>query len=148
VSRLIEAHASEETPLRLTACDLRTHCRAAADRGQSAATGKQQRIVLTLPEQAAVGRADAIALDRVVENLLGNALKFSPAGATVEIVVIGRGKGGWRIEVRDEGPGVPAEEEPRLWQKFHRGSARPTGGESSTGLGLFIVKTLADAMGG
>jgi len=92
-------------------------------------------------------RADETALAQVLENLLGNAVKFSPAGATVECAV-GAAGDAWGVEVRDEGPGVPEAERATLYQKFHRGSARPTAGESSSGLGLFIVKTAAEAMGG
>jgi signal transduction histidine kinase len=83
----------------------------------------------------------------VLDNLLGNAVKFSPQKTTVELALVARGAA-WRLEVRDEGPGVPEAERPGLFKKFHRGSAHPTGGESSTGLGLHIVKTLTEAMGG
>ena len=52
------------------------------------------------------------------------------------------------IEVRDEGPGISEEDQTRLFRKFTRLSARPTGGEHSTGLGLSIVKHITEASGG
>lgn len=160
VGRLLDAHAVEEAAARkeveLVTRDLRADCVAAAERLRTAAERKGQRIVVSGAEGPARVRADATALAQVVENLLGNAVKFSPAGATVECAVVAGGPAGrmgeageaWCVEVRDEGPGVPADECATLFQKFHRGSARPTAGESSSGLGLFIVKTAAEAMGG
>jgi signal transduction histidine kinase len=127
--------------------DLREVCTAAVERCQGAAERKEQRIALRLPDGSAVARIDAGALGQVLDNLLLNAVKFSPWGTGVSCEMAASA-GCWRIEVRDEGPGVPAGERARLFHKFNRGSARPTAGESSSGLGLFIVKTLAEAMHG
>jgi signal transduction histidine kinase len=149
VSRLVEAHVAEraEGTLQLVPGDLLDACTAAVERLRATAEAKGQRVALALPPAPAVSRIDAPTLAQVIENLLGNALKFSPRGAAVECALFGQGDR-WCVEVRDEGPGIPAEERGRLFQKFHRGSARPTGGESSTGLGLFIAKMLTEAMGG
>lgn len=82
-----------------------------------------------------------------IENLVSNAIKFSPAGSTVTIRLQRNGEGGiFRIE--DEGPGILEEEVPLLFGKFTRLSARPTNGEASTGLGLHIVHELVTAMDG
>jgi len=82
-----------------------------------------------------------------IENLVSNAIKFSPTGSTVTIHLQRDGNGGiFRIE--DEGPGILDEEVPRLFGKFTRLSARPTNGEASTGLGLHIVHELVTAMDG
>ena len=85
-------------------------------------------------------------LKRVLDNLISNAIKFSPQGKTVQIGVEVNG----HIEffVRDEGPGISEEDKAKLFRKFQRLSAKPTGGEASTGLGLSIVKNLVDKMGG
>lgn len=150
VGRLLDAHAVEAAAgknLVLGTRDLRADCAAAVDRVRPTAAAKAQRIVVSGPETPASVRAEATALAQVLENLLLNAVKFSPVGATVECTVFAAGES-WCVEVRDEGPGVPEEERAALFQKFHRGSARPTGGESSSGLGLFIVKTATEAMGG
>jgi signal transduction histidine kinase len=150
VSRLVEAHAAEEAQgqLPLVAQDLGAACTAAVERLRATAEAKGQRIALALPDEAATAKADATALAQVLENLLGNALKFSPRDSQVELALAAAGDGAWQIKVRDAGPGVPAEERAQLGRKFFRGSPRPTGGESSTGLGLHIVKTLTEAMGG
>jgi signal transduction histidine kinase len=91
--------------------------------------------------------ADAGALRQIVENLVSNALKFSSPGRTVWL-----GLTEWnhrvRLEVRDEGPGVQTDEVERIFAKYIRGSAKPTAGEKSTGLGLSIVRQLITAMNG
>ncbi|MEO5916932.1 MAG: hybrid sensor histidine kinase/response regulator [Luteolibacter sp.] len=81
------------------------------------------------------------------ENLISNAIKFSPKGAHVAIKIQpDGGNGEFRIE--DQGPGIREEEVGQLFQKFTRLSARPTAGEASTGLGLHIVHELVSAMQG
>jgi signal transduction histidine kinase len=149
VSRLVDAHAADEgvISIALDAHDLRLACTDAAQRVRATAAAKEQHIELAVPQQPALARLDATAFAEVLDNLISNALKFSPRGTTVECELFGR-DGMWCVEVRDEGPSVPIDERGRLFQKFHRGSARPTGGEASTGLGLFIVRRLTEAMGG
>jgi signal transduction histidine kinase len=146
VSGLVEAHAVEAAvALKLEAGDLRAPVESAVKRVQPVAAAKGQRVELTLPSAAAGAMFDAGALGQILDNLLGNALKFSPPGSVVYVRVTSV-PGGWRIEVADRGPGVPQEERARLFRKHARGSASPTGGEASSGLGLFIVKTLAGRM--
>jgi signal transduction histidine kinase len=149
VSRLLDAHVAEEAAgsLSLHPQDLRQACAASSERLRAMAAAKQQRLDLLLPPEPALARIDATAFGQVMDNLVGNAVKFSPYGTAVECRVYADGDR-WCVEVRDEGPSIPADERGRLFQKFHRGAARPTGGESSTGLGLFIVRVLTEAMNG
>ena len=91
--------------------------------------------------------ADAGALAQVVDNLLSNAVKYSPQGKSIFVRLLKRGSR-VRIEIQDEGHGITPEEIDQLFGKFVRLSARPTGGEDSTGLGLSIVKKLVEAMNG
>jgi len=74
-------------------------------------------------------------------------LKYSPRDTTVSVNVSGN-EDFARVSVQDEGVGIPPEETSRLFTKFGTLSAKPTGGEDSTGLGLFIVKKLTEAAGG
>jgi signal transduction histidine kinase len=82
-----------------------------------------------------------------LENLISNAIKFSPKGASVVIDVQPDGPTG-EFRIEDEGPGIQADEVGNLFQKFTRLSAKPTAGETSTGLGLHIVHELVSAMQG
>ncbi len=91
--------------------------------------------------------ADQSLTEQVMDNLLSNAIKFSSPGKS--IFIRSRVEGDsvlWLVQ--DQGPGLSAEDKARLFQKFARLSARPTGGENSTGLGLSIVKLLVEAMRG
>ena len=78
---------------------------------------------------------------------MSNAVKYSPAGSIVRVESSDSG-GVWRVAVLDEGPGVSEQDRSRLFQDFVRLSARPTGGESSTGLGLAIARRIVEAHGG
>ena len=86
-------------------------------------------------------------LTQIVENLVSNALKFSPDGKSVEIRTYNE-NGKACIAVTDQGPGFTADDKKRMYLKYQRLSARPTQGESSTGLGLSIVKKFMDALKG
>jgi signal transduction histidine kinase len=85
--------------------------------------------------------ADRYCLQRAVENILSNAIKFSFPGKKV-VIRIHRGEESIDIEVSDEGQGIKHEELPRLGEKFIKLSPRPTAGESATGLGLYITRSL------
>jgi len=91
--------------------------------------------------------ADANILRQVLDNVLSNAIKYSPLNKTVSIRLVATEQT-IRCEVQDEGPGLSAEDQQKLFGKFTRLTARPTAGENSTGLGLFIVKKLVEAMHG
>ncbi len=84
-------------------------------------------------------------LQRIVENLLSNALKFSEAGQKVDVTV-DSGQDFTEIRVRDNGPGITISEQQSLFTKYSQLSTRPTGTEASHGLGLSIVKRLANEL--
>jgi signal transduction histidine kinase len=87
-------------------------------------------------------------LEQILDNLVSNAIKFSPFQRSVW-VRIRMGSDGYLIfEVEDQGPGIRPEEQAKLFKTFQRLSATPTGGETSTGLGLSIVKAIASQLGG
>jgi signal transduction histidine kinase len=86
-------------------------------------------------------------LARIMDNLISNAIKFSPRGLLITIR-FGQSDGYFYVSVKDQGPGFSVEDRKYLFQKFKKLSARPTAGESSNGLGLAIVKTLVDRLEG
>jgi signal transduction histidine kinase len=91
--------------------------------------------------------ADRDRLLQVLTNLVANALKFAPPGSEVAVAIQAVGDG-VRFEVRDEGPGIEAEELPRLFGKFQQLSAGAGGGRVGSGLGLAISKALIEQHGG
>lgn len=121
--------------------------RAAVTSLATVARHKQIEIEAKLPEKPVPLTTDFVALQQVVDNLLSNALKYSPSGSRVEIAVTAKNSH-CRIEVRDQGPGVRADERETIFEKFGRGSAVPTQGEESIGLGLWIVRRFAMALHG
>lgn len=92
-------------------------------------------------------KADRTYLAQIFENLFSNAIKFSDQGNKVEAVVLGLEK---RVQIKiiDEGPGIKEGEEDKLFKKFSKLSSRPTAGESSTGLGLSLVKRYVELIHG
>jgi two-component system, sensor histidine kinase and response regulator len=99
-----------------------------------------------LPEGALIS-ADPAALEQVLDNLVSNAIKFSPAHKKIS-VVMQRNSAHMECLIRDEGPGFTDEDKARMFHRYVRLSARPTGGEPSSGLGLSIAKRLVQAMNG
>lgn len=106
---------------------------------------KRQRLVLDTDSVCPM-EGDALRLRQVLENLVDNASKFSPAATVVQVTV--RGGATPRLEVCDQGPGLTEADRKNLFQRFCRLSARPTGGEPSTGLGLALVHDLVTQHGG
>jgi len=91
--------------------------------------------------------ADVNYLEQVFENLISNAIKYSTQNKKIEIKTeMTQNSVLWSI--KDQGPGISEEDRSKLFGKFQRLTAKPTGGESSVGLGLFIVKRYVDAMKG
>jgi signal transduction histidine kinase len=107
---------------------------------------KKIRIEYKMPEKLEM-TSDKNYIQRIIENLLSNALKFSESGKNVSVSITSNGAH-VEIAVADQGPGLNEEDLKNLYQKFRKLTPRPTGGESSQGLGLSIVKMLSNCMGG
>jgi two-component system, sensor histidine kinase and response regulator len=117
------------------------------DQYSLSARGKHIPIHLLPADEQHYALADSRLLNQVLSNLITNALKFSPPGTNV--LVWAEGDRNWvRLNVADQGPGIPYEERKRLFQMFGKLSTRPVGSETSTGLGLWIVKSLVEMQGG
>jgi signal transduction histidine kinase len=113
---------------------------------QPLAARKNQTITFAAPMLIGLV-CDADRIREAIDNVLSNAIKYSPIGGRI-VVAVDRGEQSAIIRVIDQGPGLSAEDMARLFGRFQRLSAKPTGGESSTGLGLSIVKRIVDLHGG
>jgi two-component system sensor histidine kinase/response regulator len=144
---LANAAAEHKFEPELTTVDTADAAKAAIRLFEDRVRHKQMEIETHFPEQPAVALADAHAMDQIFGNLLSNAIKFSPSGKTVFVTVCVNGS---QVEfsIRDEGPGFTEADKARMFRRYGRLSAKPTGGETSTGLGLSIVRKLVLAMNG
>jgi signal transduction histidine kinase len=117
-----------------------------AEANRPIAARKEQSItVIAPPDHAAMCDSDRIR--DAIDNLVSNAIKYSPIGGAIDLLVA-REAGGILVQVRDQGAGLSPEDISRLFGRFQRLSAKPTAGETSTGLGLSIVKRIVDLHGG
>jgi two-component system, chemotaxis family, CheB/CheR fusion protein len=106
-------------------------------------------IVVELPadgEEPLVASVDAGRMQQVLVNLLENAVRYSPSGSDVAVGLARRGPGTARIEVRDGGPGLSADEQARIFDRFVRGAASQ--GTSGLGLGLYLCRAIVEQHGG
>ena len=149
VSNLLDINRIEEgkTDLRLAPCDLWDTVRQAVEGYRQRALAKQIELHFDEKNRPPMVMADVTQLVQIMDNLVSNAVKYSPSGKNI-YVRIQQADGRIRAEVKDEGPGISVEDQKRLFGKFARLSARPTAGEHSTGLGLAIVKRLVESMNG
>lgn len=108
-----------------------------------AANSKNMNIELELQELPPIV-ADPERIAQLVDNLISNAVKYSPLGSTIT-VSLSREDDNVRVGVKDQGPGISEKDQKRLFQSFERTNAIPTGDESSVGLGLMIVKNIVDS---
>jgi signal transduction histidine kinase len=132
------------TPLQ---CDLREVAERAARTIEPLVTERNQRFSLELPDEPVWALADAPRLERVVQNLLGNAQKYGHDGGTLALS-LRRAGGEAIIAVADDGPGIAPEDQARVFERYYRpvhGDGRRNPG---SGLGLPIVKALAELHGG
>jgi PAS domain S-box-containing protein len=105
------------------------------------------RIVADLPEQPLLVTCDPGRTVQVATNLIGNALKYSPDTEQVRVTLRAQGGRG-TLDVADSGPGIPGDHLEKVFEKFHRIEDPMTMRTGGTGLGLFIARHLAQAMGG
>jgi two-component system sensor histidine kinase/response regulator len=144
---LANAAADHGFAFKPAAINLAEAAAATARQHEEAAQQKRISIHLEPPAGAVMALADGSALDQVLDNLVSNAVKFSPPSKRV-FLTVRSAPGHAECVVRDEGPGFSTADKERMFRRYGRLSARPTGGEPSTGLGLSIVRKLVLGMGG
>ncbi len=132
--------------IRREAVDLAGLVQEVADANRPLASRKQQTITVSAPPDH-MAMCDADRIREAIDNLVSNAIKYSPLGGAIDLLV-GRGADGIVVQIRDQGAGLSPEDISRLFGRFQRLSAKPTAGETSTGLGLSIVKRIVDLHGG
>lgn len=149
ISRLLSEEAIEtgQLALRIEPFDVVPIALEVVEAFRERASAKGLELRLEKSHEAIIAIADPRHVREVFDNLVSNAIKFSPTRKHVWIrlshlpqLVL--------IQVEDEGQGISEEDKPKLFQRYTRLSAQPTQGESSTGLGLHIVKSLVEAMNG
>jgi signal transduction histidine kinase len=117
-----------------------------AEANRLSAMNKQQVIEVSAPS-GHITMCDADRMREAIDNLISNAIKYSPIGGNIALLVV-HDADATTIRVTDQGAGLSPEDLGRLFGRFQRLSAKPTAGESSTGLGLSIVKRIVDMHGG
>ncbi len=128
-------------------CNLGSLVQSVSENFYLMAQAKRQTLDLNIEENCIVS-VDVERMKEIIENLIGNAIKYSPHEKTIRVTVARSENNQVRFLVQDEGQGLTEEDMKKLFGKFQRLSAKPTGGESSTGLGLSIVKKLVEMHGG
>jgi signal transduction histidine kinase len=134
----------EDLDLTLEPTDVVKIAREAIEEHQAAA--RRHTLKLDVDAEQIVGEFDASRLERVIDNLLGNAIKYSPAGGCVSLSLAA--SDGWvTIEVRDQGMGIPPEDLPFVFEPFRRGG-NVVGRISGTGIGLSSAQRMVQRHGG
>lgn len=141
----IEAVESGFQKLEITSVALRPLIEEVVSHFAETARTKQINLIVDTSSATNNLMTDKKHLQRILENLLSNAFKFSPPGKTVWIKTQQQNNN-TDIYIKDEGPGISSEERKKLFTRYSRLSSKPTGDEKSMGLGLYIVKRLADEL--
>lgn len=147
IDHFLEVTRGEERPLRRERLDLRA---LVGSKVHALEASARHRFVLHANGGDFTGDWDVQSLERVLENLLGNAVKYSPPGTTVTVLLAvepGHPVDTVRLEVSDEGIGIPAEDMPFVFERFRRGS-NVAQGVSGSGVGLASVRRMVELHGG
>ena len=127
--------------------DLRAAVESSVEQAQATVSRRGLKLRLSLPRNPVRIRHDPQRIGQVVTNLVGNAIKFTPRGGTVEVELLPDPDGA-RIVVRDSGVGIDPSELPHIFERFYRGTMANEARGSGSGLGLAIVKSIVDLHAG
>jgi len=134
-------------PMDVRVGDLREPIRAAVEASAEAAAGRGIGVTYAAPSTMVAIRFDRERIVQLVNNLVGNAVKFTPRGGTVAVQVLDQAEAAV-IEVSDTGPGIPPAELPRIFERFYRGTNLGQARASGSGLGLAIARSIVEMHGG
>ena len=139
---------SQALNLQREAVDLARLVRATAGRLARQAEARDLVLQVEMSLDSPLVWADSDQIEQVLVNLLDNAIKYSRPGGTVTISVAGGQGGPSRVQIRDEGIGIPTEDLARIGERFYRADKARSRSEGGSGLGLAIAQTLVEAHGG
>jgi signal transduction histidine kinase len=149
IAKLLDIARLESAPAarRLEVMDVMQVARHAVDRANATRPGENPSVLLAHRDTPALVRGDSDGLLQVLDNLLENALKFSPADGTVRVAVAEQGDS-VLLSVADEGPGIPDADKEKVFERFYQTRAGRAVAARGVGLGLAICKQIVTAHGG
>lgn len=154
IINLLDVNAIEEGAMRLVISkfDLDSILQEVVDSYLHKAANKNIKLFFEAEDENNLITADINKVKQIIDNLVSNAVKFSPQDKSIFInskkIINEEGDNVALVSIIDEGPGITEEDKCKMFKKFSKLSAQPTGEENSTGLGLSIVKSLSEAMNG
>ena len=115
---------------------------------KSMAAEKSVLLEVDVPEPSVLVWADRDKVTQVLMNLVGNAIKFTPSDGKIGVSTANDRRGWVRVSIRDTGPGIPASEQEKIFEKFYQVTQDDGPKPKGTGLGLAIAKSLVELHGG
>ena len=149
ITKILDVDAIESSRINLKPerIDVASQVKKIVSGFEKEAARKSISLTYGISDDPLIVQTDALYLTQIVENLISNAIKFSPSGKMVNVSL--QSENGYvQLCIRDHGPGFTESDKQNLFKKFQRLSAQPTGNEQSTGLGLSIVKRYTDLIMG
>ena len=149
INRLLDVRTLEEgnVAIQLSDIEVGSILTEVIEANRNKASAKRINIYSDGAEEVVYAQANCMYLRHIIQNLLSNAIKFSNPGDSIAARLYVRNERA-EISITDHGPGISEKDVSRLFGQFQKLSARPTAGESSSGLGLFIVKSYTEALKG
>ena len=148
IKKLLDHNAIDqgEMKIKISGFDVNSVCREVISNFKEEAERKHLELVFEGGVNEVILNTDKVILYEILQNLVSNSIKFSPENKNIYLQVSDSAER-VAIEVKDQGPGFSDEDKRKMFNKFARLSAKPTGNEHSTGLGLSIVKKLCELIG-
>ncbi len=147
VRKILAIDKNEIDMLNLQEVDLAHLLKSLYERFQTEAKAKNIAIKIKALQDRETILTDKNLLERALQNLISNAIKFSKPDSEIQVITYQK-EGEMVFEIKDFGVGIPQEDQKRLFERYSELSPKPTGKESSNGLGLSIVKRIAEELGG